>query len=211
MKLYDDATAPNPRRVRIFLAEKGLEIPTVQVSVVEGKNFAEEFRAKNPFCKVPALELDDGSVLTESMTICRYLEELHPEPSLFGTEPKQRAIIDMWQRHAEWDGLLPVAMAFRQRFRGFKDRPFAGVRAPIPQVREIITPMQQLAGHGFDRFDQRLGQHRFLAGETFSVADITLLCTVDFGKLTRTDVLTEDRPNLLRWHGEVSARPSASA
>ena len=211
MKLYDDPLAPNPRRVRIYLAEKGIEIPKVSVSVVEGENFAPDFRAKNLFCKVPALELDDGTLLTESMTICRYLEELHPEPSLFGTETKERALIDMWQRHAEWDGLWPVAVAFRNRFRGFKDRAFAGVDESIPQVRELITPAQQLAGYGFDRFDQRLSDNAFLAGDAFSVADITALCAVDFGKLTGTDVLTPERPHLQRWHAEVSARPSAKA
>lgn len=212
MKLYDDKLAPNPRRVRIFMAEKGITVDeVVQVSVLEGENLDEDFRAKNPLGKVPALELDDGTVIAETVTICRYLEELHPEPALFGADAKERALVDMWQRFAEWDGLLPVAMAFRNAYPGFKDRGFAGVPEATPQVPGMVEPARAMAMRNFGLFDRRLATTRYLAGDRFSIADITAMVAIDFGKVTRTHVMADDRPNLARWYAEVSARPSAGA
>ena len=126
MKLYDFALAPNPRRVRMFLAEKGVEVPSVQVNTREREQFSDAFRAINPNCQVPALELDDGTIITESVAICRYFEEIHPEPPLMGRDTVDRAIVEMWNRRMEFDGYLAVAEAVRNGLPMFEDRGLSG-------------------------------------------------------------------------------------
>lgn len=203
MRLYHSAFAPNARRVRMFLAEKGIEITLVPVDLAKMEQRGDDFSAKNPFQIVPALELDDGSVITESIAICRYLEELHPEPALFGTNPRERAEVEMWQRLAEFQLLLPIAMTFRHTHPAMREmeNPQIGDWAEVNRAR-ALTSMR--------RFDKALASRRHLAGDRFSVADITGGIALDFTKLARIAIPPE-LTHLNRWRDEIAARPSARA
>ncbi|MEZ4400098.1 MAG: glutathione S-transferase family protein [Kofleriaceae bacterium] len=204
MRLYQDARAPNPRRVRMFLAEKGLldQIERVDVSIAARAHEAPEFLARSPLALLPVLELDDGRCLRESMAIIRYLDELHPAPALLGSDPWQRAEIEMWNRTAEHEVLFPVAQVFRN------SHPFwEGRLRQAPAFAEI---MRELLDRRLAFLDQELASRHFLAGADFTVADITLLCALDFGKPSGIRV-TDATPHLARWYQEVSARPSARA
>ncbi|MDE3177376.1 MAG: glutathione S-transferase [Pseudomonadota bacterium] len=203
MRLYHSASAPNPRRVRMFLAEKGIEIPLVALDLARLEQRGDAFSAKNPFQIVPALELDDGSVITESIAICRYLEDLHPEPALFGTTPRERAEVEMWQRLAEFQLLLPIAMTFRHTHPAMREmEPLQiGDWAEVNRAR-ALTSMR--------RFDTALASRNYLAGERFSVADITGLIALDFTKPARIAIPSE-LTHLHRWRAEIAARPSARA
>ncbi len=204
MKLYDFKPAPNPRRVRIFLAEKGVTIPTVQIHLTKGEQRAPEFVAKNPVGRVPVLELDDGKYLTESMAICRYIEELHPSPPLFGRNMEERAFTAMWQRIAEFELLFPVTHAFRHGTET--------ARAMEPNQNAAWAQASRTrALNGMRYLDNVLGDNAFVGGPDFTIADITALCAVDFGAATGAVQMPEELQNLKRWHGEVSARPSAKA
>lgn len=202
MKILESHNAPNPRRVRVFLAEKGIEVPYEQVDIGNKVNRSEEFRKKNPVAGVPVLELDDGTYIAESVAICRYFEELHPEPPLFGSGAKQRAVVEMWNRRMEFNILQPIADTFRQRHDFFKGR--------IRQLPEYAEIQRLNAEDGLAWLDQELGTHHFIAGDQFSIADITALIAVDFGRVSKIAIKPEQK-NLARWHAEVSARPSAKA
>jgi len=209
MKFYDCATAPSPRRVRIFAAEKGLALDTVQVDLQAGEQFSEAFRALNPDCVVPVLELDDGTCLTEVMGICRYLEVVQPEPPLFGSGAVEKGLVMGWNSKVEQQGLLAMAEAFRNSVPGLKGRALTGP-VEYEQIPELATRGRQRVLDFMARLDERLGKSEFVAGATYSVADITALVFVDFarrGKVTPA----EDLPNLERWHASVSSRPSAAA
>ncbi len=209
MKLYDFALAPNPRRVRMYLAEKGLEVPSVQVNLRQGEHFKDEFRAENPALIVPALVLDDGTLLTETMAICRYFEALHPAPPLFGTTAREQAVIEMWNRRAELEGFLAVAEVLRNSLERFKDRALPGPRnhAQIPALVE----RGRLRVHDFfDTLDQHLANSACVAGDAFSVADITAFVTVEFAGWVE-EKPREDHRHLLRWHAQIASRPSAQA
>ena len=202
MKLYDSRMAPNPRRVRIFLAEKGIEVPTVQVDIGKAENRQAEYLAKNPMGGVPILELDDGTVIAESVAICRYFEETQPEPPLLGTDAKDRALVEMWQRRMELELALPVMQCFRNTHDFFKGR--------IPQVPEYGEVMRGAAGKRMAWLDEELAGREFVAGDRFTIADITALVGIDFGRVTDIRI-QPDQKNLQRWHEAVSARPSAKA
>lgn len=202
MKLYDSTTAPNPRRVRIFLAEKGLEVPMVQVDIVSAENRKPEYLAKNPMGTVPMLELDDGTYLAESIAICRYFEELHPEPPLMGTDARDRALVEMWNRRMELELALPCMNAFRHTHDFFKGR--------IPQVAEFGTVSREQALARMGWLDEVLADREFIAGDRYTVADITALVGLDFGRISKIRI-TDEQPNLKRWHEAVSSRPSATA
>jgi glutathione S-transferase len=203
MKLYDAGRAPNPRRVRIFLAEKGVEVPLVPVDLGRLEHKAPAFVAVNPLKQTPALELDDGTILTESIAICRYFEELHPEPPLFGVGPLGRATVEMWQRRIEFGLLGTVAAVFRHLH---------------PAMAEMEVPQVAVWGEankpkilGFLRIlDRHLAGRAFVCGESFSVADITGLVALDFMKPARLAV-PDEFANVKRWHAHLSARPSALA
>lgn len=210
MLLYDFALAPNPRRVRMFLAEKGIEVPMVQVNTRERQQFTDEFRRKNPWCSVPVLELDDGTCICESVAICRYFEETHPEPPLMGRTPVEKAVIEMWNRRAELDGFLAVADVVRHSLPMFADRSVVGVPEGFPQVPEVAEHGRRRWKLFLDRFEQRLGESRFVAGDTFTIADITAFVTLEFAKRVELEV-PETHPNLRRFREEVAARPSAAA
>jgi len=202
MKLYDARTAPNPRRVRIFLAEKGISMPVEQVDIVSAQNRSAEFRAKNAMGTLPVLELDDGTTIAESVAICRYFEEVQPEPPLMGTDAKDRAVVEMWQRRMEYEVFLPITQVFRNGHAFFKGR--------IPQVPEYGEVCRKHAEQRLEWLDGVLADRPFVAGERYTIADITALCAIDFGRVSSIRV-TPEQPNLARWHAAVSSRPSAKA
>jgi glutathione S-transferase len=203
VKLYDGGRAPNPRRTRIFLAEKGIKLPMQQVDLGALEQMKPEYAAVNPLKRLPSLVLDDGTVLTESIAICRYFEALQPEPALFGRGALDSARIEMWNRRLELHLLFPVSHVFRHSHPAMKEMEVpqvpAWAEANKPRILEFIRIL-----------DRELAGRRFMAGDTFSVADITGLVAVDFmkpAKLSVPDELTHVR----RWRAEVAARPSASA
>jgi glutathione S-transferase len=202
MKIYDSKTAPNPRRVRIFVAEKGIQIPYEEVDLVKAVNRGEEFRKKNPSGTVPVLELDDGTCISETVAICRYLEELHPNPPLMGVDAKDRALVEMWQRRMELELLIPIADAFRQRHDFFKGK--------IRQLPEYAEVQKKNAEDRLARLNNELANRNFIAGDRYTIADITALCAIDFGRVSKI-AIQPDQANLARWHAEVSARASAKA
>ncbi|GAC1330083.1 MAG: glutathione S-transferase [Beijerinckiaceae bacterium] len=203
MKLYDTRTAPNPRRVRIFLAEKGIDIPSVQIDLGKLEQRGPEYTAINPVQRTPALALDDGTVLTESVAICRYFEEMRPEPPLMGTDAKSKALTEMWQRRIELHFLLPVALAFRHTHP-------AMAQMENPQFRDFGEANKPRVLEFLQHLDGELEKRRYVAGETFTIADITALVACDFMRPARIP-RPEDLKHLTRWYGEVSSRPSAKA
>ncbi len=209
MKLYDFKAAPNPRRARIFIAEKGLEIPAEQVDLGSGEQFSDAFRAVNPRCTVPVLELDDGSRITEVIAICRYLEELHPEPSLFGGDALERAQVTMWEQRVLLDGLAAVAESFRNRSRGFVGRALPGPDE-VAQIPELVERGRARALRFWADLDAELAGREFVAGEAYSMADINALVMVDFAGWIKLEP-PEEMGHLKRWYAAVSARPSAQA
>jgi glutathione S-transferase len=203
MKIYSSTVAPNPRRVRIFLAEKGIEVPYEDVDIGKAVNRQPEYRQKiNPMGEVPVLELDDGTHIAESVAICRYFEEVHPQPPLFGVGALERATVEMWNRRMEYHLLLLVAQTFRNTSEFFKGR--------IPQVPEFAGVTRAAAEKSYTWLDGELANRRFIAGDKFTIADITALCAVDFGRVSKIRIQPEQK-NLARWREEVSARPSAKA
>lgn len=209
MKLYDMTMAPNPRRVRIFLAEKGIEVDSEQVDIPSGENIAPAFRAINPRGLLPTLVLDDGTVIDESVAICRYFEELHPEPSLMGTDATSKAVIESAQRHMEWDGLMPVADAFRNGNPAFTDRAVSGTEG-VPLIADLVGRGTLLAHRFFDSLNETLADTEYVAGDTFSIADITAFCVVDFAKWVQLRI-GDEHPHVQRWYAAVKSRPSSNA
>jgi glutathione S-transferase len=209
MKLYDFAAAPSPRRVRMFLAEKGLEVETVQVDLAHGEEFGDAFRRVNPRCVVPVLELDDGTCIGEAAVICRYLEALHPEPPLLGSDPRERAVIEMWDRAMEEDGFRAIAEVVRNTSPAFEDRALTGT-VRYPQLPALAERGARRTRQFLDDLDARLADSPYVAGETFSVADITAFISIDFARWAKVRPGPE-HAHLKRWHDEISARPSAGA
>jgi glutathione S-transferase len=202
MKIYDSQTAPNPRRVRIFLAEKGIAVPYEQVDIVKADNRSAEFRRKNPLGTLPVLELDDGSCIAESVAICRYFEETHPRPPLMGTEARDRALVEMWQRRIEFELFIPITQVFRNLHPFFAGR--------IPQVAEWGEVNRTTAEARMAWLDTVLAEREFIAGDRYTIADITALCGIDFGRVSKIRI-DPAHAHLARWHAAVSARPSAKA
>jgi glutathione S-transferase len=203
MKLYDGGRAPNPRRVKVFLAEKGITVPTEQVDLGKLAHKSAAYTAINPLQRVPALELDDGTVICESIAICRYFEQLKPEPALFGTGAKEMAIVEMWERRLEFHLLGPVSHVFRNSHPAMKDM-------EVPQVPAWAEANKPRVMDFLALLDRELGARRFIAGEHYTVADITGMIAVDFMKPAKLAV-PEGLNNLKRWHEDVSSRPSAKA
>jgi glutathione S-transferase len=203
MKLYDGGRAPNPRRVRIFLAEKGIALPLEPVDLGSLQHKSPAYSAVNPLQRLPALELDDGTVLTESIAICRYFEEVQPEPALFGRGALEKARVEMWNRRMEMNLFQPVSHVFRHSHPAMKEME----QPQVPEWAEANKPRVA----AFLRFlDGELKARRFVAGESYSVADITGLVAVDLMKPAKL-TLPEELTNARRWHAEISARPSAKA
>jgi glutathione S-transferase len=203
MKLYDGGRAPNPRRVKVFLAEKGITIPVEQVDLGKLAHKSAAYAAINPLQRVPALELDDGTIISESIAICRYFERLHPEPPLFGTDAKDAALVEMWERRAEFHLLAPISHVFRNSHPAMKEM-------EVPQVPAWAEANKPRIMDFLELLDRELKGRRYIAGDRYSVADITGMISVDFlkpAKLTVPDNLT----SVKRWHEDVSARPSSNA
>ncbi len=202
MQLYDSAVAPNPRIVRVYLAEKGIEVPKGQVDLAAAENRQPEYLAKNPMGGLPMLELDDGTYIAETIAICRYFEEQQPEPALFGTDAKDKAVVEMWRRRMELEVAVPIRQTFRDTHEFFKGR--------IPQVAEWGEVMREAATKRLEWLDSVLADREWIAGDRFTIADITAMVGIDFGRRSKIRI-ADDQKNLKRWHEAASSRPSAKA
>ncbi|MHB8382276.1 MAG: glutathione S-transferase family protein [Candidatus Binataceae bacterium] len=202
MKIYEFTQAPNPRRVRVFLAEKGVQVPFEQVNIAAGDNRKPDFLRINPMGGVPVLELDDGTHIAESVAICRFFEAQKPEPALMGVDAKDKAVVEMWNRRMEFEILGMAAGAFRNTSDFFKGR--------IPQSKEYGEICHSAALKRMEWLDKELEDRQFVAGDRYTIADITALIGIDFGRTTGIKI-TPEQKNLKRWHDAVSSRPSAKA
>ena len=202
MLLYDSKLAPNPRRVRIFLAEKGITVPTVQVDLGKGESRKSPYIDKNPLGGVPLLELDDGTCIAESVAICRYFEETQPNPPLLGTDARDQAVVEMWQRRMELELFRFVTGCFQNTHEFFKGR--------IEQVPAYGEVCRTNGRRRLAWLDRELASRRFVAGDRYTIADITALCAIDFGRIVDIRIAPEQK-FLARWHEVVSSRPSAKA
>jgi len=207
MKFYDWSAA-NPRRVRIYLAEKGIEVPIEDAGDPDKPVLKPAFLAAHSHRRVPLLVLDDGTEIGEAMAICRYFETLHPEPPLMGTDARDRALVEMWEGIADVEGMHAVTEVFRNSTERFVDRALAGIPEPIAQIPELIERGKQRVRLFYEKIDRQLADNEFLAGPRFSVADITTLCTVDFAEFAELKI-PGTCSHVARWHEIVSARPSA--
>lgn len=209
MKLYDCTTAPSPRRVRIFMAEKGIELPLVEVDLRNGEHLGEAFRAINPDCTVPVLELDDGRRISEIFAICQYLESLHPEPPLLGRDAFETAQVTMWNTKIEQNGLGALSESFRNHAKGFRDRALTG---PLnhAQIPALVERGRRRAEAFFDRLDGELAERQYIVGDDFTLADITAFVAAEFAGWSKIDI-AGGRPNVRRWYRSVKARPGTSA
>ena len=203
MKLYDGGRAPNPRRVRIFLAEKGIEVPLVPIDMNELGHRGPEITSLNPLQQLPVLELDDGTIICETVSICRYFEELHPDPALMGIDSVDRAVVDMWQRRVEFRLLLGVANVFRHSHP-------AMVEWEVPQIKEFSESNRPKVTKALEWLDSELSSREFIAGDRYTIADITAMIAVDFMKPARLEV-PEHLGSVLRWYELVRSRSSSSA
>jgi glutathione S-transferase len=203
MKLYDGGRAPNPRRVRVFLAEKSVSIPLVAVDMGALEHRGDALAARNPLKQLPVLELDDGTIITESIAICRYIEALHPEPALFGRTALEQAHVEMWQRRIEFRLLGAVAAAFRHTHPAMAEW-------EVPQVAEWGEANRPKALEAMAWLDGELASRPFIAGEAISVADITAMIALDFTKPAKITIPPE-LEHLSRWYAAMKSRPSASA
>jgi glutathione S-transferase len=199
MKLYTSKVAPNPRRVHIFLAEKGVEIESVEIDLGESQNLDPDFVARNPLGRVPVLELDDGAYLAESMAICRYFEETHPEPPLMGIDVRDKAMVEMWNRRMEFEIMAQISGCFRHTHRYWEGR-----ISQIPEYGELCrkTVLERMAW-----LDGELADREFIAGDRFTVADITAFTAISLGRIPKIRI-AEELTNLQRWFDAVRARPS---
>jgi glutathione S-transferase len=210
MKLYQSNASPNSRRVRIFLAEKGISIPTVPVDLGAKEQFSEAYAAINPRRVVPTLMLDDGTAIGEVPAILRYLEEIHPEPPLLGSTPKTKALVTMWERRAEQEGFAAVMEAVRNAVPGLKNRAIAGPH-DYEQIPALVERSKQRVRNFYADFNARLADMAFVAGDEFSVADITAVVTVDFATKAAGLPIAEEHAALKRWYDTVSGHTSMAA
>ena len=202
MKLFDGGRAPNPRRVRVFLAEKGMKVPLVPVDMGAMGHRADEIRMRNPLQRLPVLELDDGTILTESVAICRYFEETHPEPPMFGRTPVEKALIDQWVRRVEFAVMMPVGNFWRHAH--------PRTAALLTQYKDFGESNKETYRGAQKYVDRELAGREFLVGDSYSIADICLLSTVDFAEWIGLPV-EDEFENLKAWRARVKARPSAEA
>jgi glutathione S-transferase len=194
--------APNPRRVRIFLAEKGVDLPETPINLMQREHKSPEHRARNSLGQVPTLVLDDGTAISETVAICRYFDEAHPEPPLFGSTPVEKALVDMWVRRAEFVLMQPVGNFWRHAH--------PRTAALLTQYKDFGESNRETYGNALKWLDRELAERPFLAGEAYSMADICALTTIDFADWIGLPV-PEERSNVVAWRERVSARPSATA
>ena len=203
MKLYNHSLAPNPRRVRIFAAEKGINLTLEDVDILAGQSRAPEFLAKNSSGAVPVLELEDGSHLSESVAICRYLEGLHPEPNLLGRDLREQADIERWNRRMELELFAAIGRTVQNTSPIFQGR--------FKQFPEYGEAQRAVVYQRLERMDRELNGHQFVAGGRFTIADITALVAIDIGGRLADIKIAPELAHLTRWHNAVSKRPSANA
>jgi len=209
MKLYDCTTAPSPQRVRIFLAEKGIDIPLVQVNLRDGEQLGEAFRKINPDCTVPVLELDDGTRISEIFAICQYLESQCPEPVLMGKNALEQALVSMWNSKIEQHGLAALAETLRNRAKGMQDRALPGP-LNLAQIPQLVERGRIRTEAFFDRLDGQLKDNAFVTGDVFAMADITAYVMIEFAKWSKISI-KDGQVHLQRWYNSVSQRPSMQA
>lgn len=203
MKIYGSKIGGNPLRVALFLAEKGVEIPFVPVDLLQGAHRAPEFLAKNPVAQVPVLEIDDGTCISETPAICRYLERLHPAPPLLGTDALEEALIGMWERRIEFNLYLPARAVFRHT------SPHVRALEPV-QIAAWAELNRPRVSEGLQLVDRQLAAHRFVAGARYSAADIALFFALQMTARIAIPV-AESGEHIARWHAEVSRRPGVVA
>ena len=203
MKLYNHSLAPNPRRVRIFAAEKGINLTLEDVDILAGQSRTPEFLAKNSSGAVPVLELEDGSHLSESVAICRYLEGLHPEPNLLGRDLREQADIERWNRRMELELFAAIGRTVQNTSPIFQGR--------FKQFPEYGEAQRAVVYQRLERMDRELNEHQFVAGDRFTIADITALVAIDIGGRLADIKIAPELAHLTRWHNAVSKRPSANA
>lgn len=209
MKFYDCKTAPSPRRVRIFLAEKGIEVESIEVDLGNREQLGAEFRKINPDCTVPVLELDDGTRLTEIFAICQYLDETVPQPPLLGVSVTERALVTMWNTKIEHQGLAAMAETLRNRAKGLQGRALTGPE-DYEQIPELVDRGRRRFEVFMDKIDYHLKDREYVVGDALTIADISLLVAIDFAAWSKISI-EEGMINLRRWYDLVSARPSAQA
>ena len=210
LKLYHAPASPNSRRVRMFLAEKGISLPLVSIDIVAGEQHGDAYRAINPRRVVPTLVLEDGTAIGEVLAIWRYLEEAYPAMPLLGTTPKDKALVTMWERRAELEGFAAVMEGVRNAAPRLADRAIAGPY-DYAQIPELVERSKRRVANFYSDMDARLAEVPFVAGRSFSAADITTLVTVDFATKALGLPIPEDHEAVKRWYDLVSARPSIAA
>jgi len=203
MKLYNHSIAPNPRRVRIFAAEKGIDLLLEEVDILAGKARTPEFLEKNASGGVPVLELEDGSCLSESVAICRYLEGLHPEPNLLGSDLREQAEIERWNRRMELELFAAIGRTVQNTSPIFQGR--------FKQFPEYGETQRAVVHQRLERMDRELDGQHFVAGDRFTIADITALVAIDIGDRLAGITIAPELAHLTRWYAAVSSRPSAKA
>ncbi|MDA0821779.1 MAG: glutathione S-transferase family protein [Proteobacteria bacterium] len=209
MKLHDCKMAPNPRRARIFLAEKGINVEKVEHSILAGETCGAAYLKINSWGTVPALELDDGTVIREAPAIFRYIEAEHPSPNLLGTNPKEAAEIESWERFAELQGMGAIGEFFRNQTEALAGRGLPGP-SKLDLIPALVERGKTRAAWFYSQLDDQLGKTEYLGSKQYSVADITAQCAVDFGNAVSLGI-PDNCKNVKRWHKAVSARASASA
>ena len=205
MKFYDCSTAPSPRRVRIFIAEKGLDIDSVEVDLRNREQLGDAFKEINPDCTVPVLELDDGTRLTEILAICQYLEETFPEPPLMGANVVERALVTMWNSKIEYQGIASMGECLRNQAKGLKGRALTGPD-DFDQIPELVNRGRRRFELFMGRMDRQLEKSAYVVGDAFTIADISLLVAIDFAAWSKITI-TDEMISLRRWYELVSARP----
>lgn len=208
--LYESKGSPNARRVRVFIAEKGIEIARRAIDLGSKEQFSDAFKAVNPRMQVPALQLADGTVITEVLAIWRYLEEAYPHKPLLGATAKGKALVTMWERRAELDGFAPVMEAVRNALPGLKGRALSGPH-DYEQIPALVERSKQRVSNFFADFNARLESAPFVAGDEFSAADITTLVTVDFAANALKMPIPESHQSFRRWYENISSRPASNA
>lgn len=209
MKLYDFPQAPNPRRVNIFLAEKGIEVERVPINLLKGEHLTPQYMAKNPACDIPMLELDNGTCISQIRGICRYFEESYPAIPMLGSTPEEKAVVEMWEHLAFMNGILAVAEVFRNTAKGFAGRAVVGPHN-YPQLPELAERGTQRLQNFYTDFDQRLANNEYVAGDFYSLADITTLVVCDFAKWIKEDI-PASCTHLKAWYNKISQRPAVLA
>lgn len=209
LTFYDFTPAPSPRRARILLAEKGIDVDTVQVDMTKGEQLSDDYKKINPSCTIPALVLEDGTVLTDNAGIAAWAEAYKPEPALLGTTPAEKGIVMSWNARIDFEGFMPVAEILRNTSKGMQDRAITGPTnfAQLPELAERGRARLPLF---WDALEKRLEGREFIATDNFSIADISALVCIDFSAWVKM-APSDDHPNIKRWHAAVSARPSAKA